>query len=136
MATDRFTPLTEMVDFFTLGKMESAIFGEIRSDLTIVQRIKALHRVINKQPNFLLVGLDIPDNSDVGVAISNNNHVIRELYKVLIGHIERMEKVTLGFVDTQMTSLSTRLKNIQACLGRVDKYNPQVEESMQQLSLR
>ena len=136
MATDRFTPLTEMVDFFTLGKMESAIFGEIRSDLTIVQRIKALHRVINKQPNFLLVGLDIPDNSDVGVAISNNNHVIRELYKVLIGHIERMEKVTIGFVDTQMTSLSTRLKNIQACLGRVDKYNPQVEECMQQLSLR
>lgn len=124
-----------MVDLLTLGKMESAIFGETRSKLAIGQRIRELYRVLKKQPNFILVGLDVPENRDVAVAISNNNHVIRELYKELIGHIERMEKLTLGFVNTQETSLSARLRNIQETFVHVDNYDLQVQENLQQLSL-
>lgn len=124
-----------MVDLLTLGKMESAIFGETRSKLAIGQRIRELYRVLKKQPNFILVGLDVPENRDVAVAISNNNHVIRELYKELIGHIERMEKLTLGFVNTQETSLSARLRNIQETFVHVDNYDLQAQENLQQLSL-
>ena len=66
-----------MVDLLTLGKMESAIFGETRSKLAIGQRIRELYRVLKKQPNFILVGLDVPENRDVAVAISNNNQIGR-----------------------------------------------------------
>ena len=87
-----------------------------------------------KQPN-CAEWIPLHGDDTVAVAISNKNHVIREMYDVLIDHVERMEKVTMGDVNSGESSLSKRLNVIRDNFVDVDMHDTQVKDSLRQLSL-
>lgn len=137
MATtvDRFTQLTELVDVLALGKMEGAVFGEVRTEMSVKNRIQALRKVLIKQPNFL-EGLELPPSDTVAVSITSNNRIIREMFTALVDHIERMERVTMGAVNQHDASLAVRMRKIQDAFDKVDRSsNPHLMQSLDELNL-
>lgn len=136
---DRFTPLTEFVDLMALGKMEGAVFGEVRTEMSVKRRIQDLRKVLIKQPNFLEgnESLFLPQSDSVAVSVNSNNRIIRQMFDALVGHIERMERVITGVVNVDRdTSLAVRMRKIQETFDKVDRTgNPRLDQSLDDLNL-
>lgn len=135
LPTERFTSLTEMADLVVLGKIESAIFHQVRGTVSLSQRIEDVRHVLSLQPRSTL---------DLSKCTSKNC-MIRTLYDELGAHVERMERSIYDKTHSnEGMSLATRVEQLVGTVvnGEIHKLeldrfhlHPYLNNSLEELRL-
>jgi hypothetical protein len=132
---ERFTSLTEMADLVTLGKIECALFDQVRGTELLDTRIEDIREVLILQPRSTL---------DLSKCTSKNC-MIRTLYDALVEQIERMERSAVEQThDNNGISLANRIERLVMTIVNVDIHTieenrfhhyPHLKQTLEELRL-